>query len=59
MTQIPYDPVILLSYVNTQLRDHFSSLKDLCDSLDLEEDTIQSRLLAIDYHYDPELNQFR
>ena len=29
---LPQDPVILLSYVNTQLRDHYASLDDLCKS---------------------------
>ena len=28
---IPNDPVMLLSYVNTQLRDYYSSLDALCD----------------------------
>ena len=27
---IPKDPVILLSYVNTQLRDYYESLEALC-----------------------------
>ena len=27
---IPKDPVILLSYVNTQLRDYYDSLEALC-----------------------------
>ena len=33
---LPKDPYILLSYLNTQLRDKYASLADLCD--DLEED---------------------
>ena len=28
---IPNDPVMLLSYVNTQLRDYYSSLDALCE----------------------------
>ena len=27
---IPKDPMILLSYVNTQLRDYYDSLEALC-----------------------------
>ena len=30
---LPEDPVILLSYVNTKLRDEYSSLEALCDDL--------------------------
>ena len=44
---IPKDPVMLLSYVNTQLRDHYSSLDDLCRSLDLDPQQIISSLAAI------------
>ena len=35
--QLPRDPVILLSYVNTQLRDAYPSLKELCHALCVEE----------------------
>ena len=38
---IPQDPVILLSYVNTQLRDNYSSLDKLADGLDLSENEIK------------------
>ncbi len=58
MTQIPYDPVMLLSYINTQLRDNYPSLKELCDSLDIDEEYIEKRLSAINKHYDESENQF-
>ena len=32
---IPNDPVILMSYLNTQLRDFYTGLDDLCKSLAL------------------------
>ncbi len=35
--QLPKDPVILLSYINTQLRDFYPSLDELCKSLCIEE----------------------
>lgn len=56
---VPKDPVMLLSYINTQLRDHYSSLNQLCDSLDLDKEEIISRLAAIQYEYDEKINQFR
>lgn len=58
MKQIPYDPVMLLSYINTQLRDFYSSLDELCDSLDLDKQVITEKLALIDYHYNSEHNQF-
>ena len=35
---IPQDPVMLLSYINTQLRDNYKSLDDLADGLDISDD---------------------
>jgi len=55
---LPKDPVILLSYVNTQLRDHYPSFDDLCNSLCVNADDILTKLSAIDYEYDASLNQF-
>ena len=56
---LPKDPVMLLSYVNTQLRDHYDSLDALCDALDADPADLRERLAAVDYHYNAELNQFR
>ena len=33
---IPRDPQILVSFVNTQLRDHYSNLEDLCSDMKRE-----------------------
>lgn len=33
---IPNDPIILLSYINTQLRDRYPSLDELCASLSVD-----------------------
>ena len=55
---IPKDPVMLLSYMNTQLRDYYSSLEELCRSLNLPENEIREKLAAIDYHYDAGENRF-
>lgn len=55
---IPQDPVILLSYLNTQLRDNYPNLKELCKALDLDEVDVKIRLREINYEYDPELNRF-
>ena len=55
---VPGDPVMLLSYLNTQLRDFYPSLEELCRSLDLSMDEVVSKLKNIDYEYDPDKNQF-
>lgn len=55
---IPKDPVILLSYVNTQLRDHYHSFEELCLALNLTGEEISKKLADIDYVYDTTVNQF-
>lgn len=55
---IPRDPAILLSFVNTKLRDEFDSLDDLCAALDADAADIAEALAALDYHYDAAHNQF-
>ena len=55
---MPKDPNILLSYINTQLRDTYDSLEELCRSLDLDEIEIRNSLGGIGYEYDAGLNKF-
>lgn len=55
---LPNDPVILLSYINTLLRDRYPSLSALCEDQQLDAQDIQGRLALIDYSYDEEKNQF-
>lgn len=55
---IPKDPMILMSYVNTQLRDFYSSLDELCSALDLNREELDERLGTVDFHYNKEKNQF-
>lgn len=55
---IPKDPVMLLSYLNTQLRDFYPSLNELCASLDLDREEILSALSKIQYTYREDKNQF-
>ena len=55
---LPHDPVMLLSVINTKLRDEYGSLDELCRALDEPEDELCAKLVAIDYHYSPEKNQF-
>lgn len=56
---MPKDPVMLLSFVNTQLRDNYKSLTELCKAFGVEEADITSILNSIDYHYDGSKNQFK
>ncbi|MBQ8348810.1 MAG: DUF4250 domain-containing protein [Ruminococcus sp.] len=55
---IPQDPAILLSYINTMLRDEYSNLDELCKSLCIEKEYIENKLAAIGYAYNPNQNRF-
>ncbi len=55
---LPQDPVILLSFINTRLRDNYESLDLLCDDLAVNKDDIMTRLASIGYIYDVKQNKF-
>ncbi len=55
---LPKDPAILLSVINTKLRDFYSDLDALCDDLEADKDEITAALNKIGYTYSPEKNQF-
>ena len=59
MSTLPKDPMILLSYMNTQLRDNYSSLEEMCQALDLDEPQIRKTLSEIGFEYVSEKNCFR
>lgn len=56
---IPKDPILLLSYLNTQLRDKYPSLAALCDDLQLDNDALRDKIANVGYAYNPEQNQFK
>lgn len=58
LTGLPKDPILLLSVVNTKLRDYYPSLDALCDDMDVSREVLEEKLGMIDYRYDTEKNQF-
>lgn len=56
---LPQDPNMLLSYVNTKLRDEFDSLDALCGELNVEAAELMEKLSAAGYAYDGAANQFK
>lgn len=56
---LPQDPYILLSFVNTELRDRFESLEALCEDHQVERADLVRRLEKAGFHYDPALKKFR
>ena len=55
---LPKDPMMLLSVINTKLRDSYASLDALCDDLEADREEIIRSLRSIGYEYDPKLNRF-
>lgn len=56
---LPQDPMILLSWLNTKLRDEYDSLEALWEDTQADGETVTNTLAALGYAYDPAVNQFR
>ena len=55
---LPKDPVMLLSVVNTKLRDQYSRLEELAKAYMVSKQDIIETLQRINYQYNEERNQF-
>lgn len=55
---LPHDPIMLLSYVNTQLRDRDASLDAFCDREQADRQALSAALAEIGYEYSREQNRF-
>jgi hypothetical protein len=55
---MPKDPVMLLSFVNTQLRDNYATLDELAAAYMVDAKDITDKLALINYAYDEKKNQF-
>ena len=55
---LPNNDEMLLSVINTLLRDKYSSLDDLCYDEDVSLDYIKDKLDNAGYVYNKELNAF-
>ena len=50
--ELPKDPAMLYSYLNTLLRDECDGLSSLCERLDLDPETFSDALSAAGLFYD-------
>lgn len=57
-TNLPKDPVILISFINTQLRDNYTSLDDFCAYYEADKEELTENLLDYGYQYDVQKNRF-
>ncbi len=58
MDKLPHDAAMLVSVLNTKLRDFYPSLDALCDDLQADKAELISKCRTIAYEYDVERNQF-
>ncbi len=58
MENLPKDPVLMLSVVNTELRDYYASLDALCEDKCVEKEMIIAALRGINFEYNDVKNQF-
>ena len=56
--KLPKDPVMLLSVVNTELRDFYPSLEEFAKAHMISESEIVDKLKMINYEYNSERNKF-
>ncbi|RHR05642.1 DUF4250 domain-containing protein [Pseudoflavonifractor sp. AF19-9AC] len=55
---LPQDPAILLSYVNTCMRDEGCSLEEFCQEHDADQEKLEQKLAQLGCCYDPEHRRF-
>ena len=55
---LPNDPILLLSVINTKLRDFYKDLDTLCQEMSVDKTKLIDKLADIDYEYDAKTNQF-
>ena len=56
--ELPKDPMMLFSFINTKLRDFYPSLDALCKDMNVKEEDIVNALKAVGFEYNRELNKF-
>jgi DNA-binding Xre family transcriptional regulator len=57
-SQLPKDPYMKLSVINTMLRDDYPSLEELCEAMQISPEDLIEQFHTIDYDYDRTQNQF-
>ncbi len=57
-TNLPADPVMLMSFINTKLRDEFASLDELCSTMGIDRSELEHTLAQAGFEYSVEHNKF-
>lgn len=52
------DPVMLMSVINTKLRDQYPTLDMLCEDLQIDRTSLEEKLAEVGFEYNPAANKF-
>jgi Translation initiation factor IF-2, N-terminal region. len=55
---LPNDPMMLFSFINTKLRDEYDSLNSLCEDLGINQKELIDKLKAAGFEYNVDQNKF-
>ena len=55
---LPKDPMMLLSFVNTRMRDENINLTERCEQFGTDREAVEDTLKQTGYYYDKELRKF-
>ncbi len=58
MSSLPHDPIMLMSVVNTRLRDRYPDLTAMCEDLNISRAELEETLRAAGFVYSEALRQF-
>ena len=58
MSKLPEDPVMLLSFINTKLRDQYASFDELCSDLHILSFDVEDKLGELGYFDSMKENRF-
>ena len=58
LNELQADKAMLMSYINTKLRDEYKSLAALCEDMNIDKDALVAALAEGGFEYSPEFNKF-
>ena len=58
MSNLPKDPIMLMSVINMKLRDFYTSLDALCEDMDLDRSELEETLGKAGFEYNESQNRF-
>lgn len=56
--ELPNDPMMLLSVINTKLRDEYTTLDALCEDMGIDKKELTEKLAQAGFEYNPSANKF-